>query len=58
VQHPAGTSIIVDADTLLNSCTAAGVLIVLELATPSPLIRTANSIGSTVAPSDKATLQE
>jgi hypothetical protein len=42
VQHPAGTSINVEAETLLKSPTAAGVLIVKELAIDSPLIRTAN----------------
>jgi hypothetical protein len=56
VQHPAGTSINVEAATLLKFSTAAGVLIVRELAIPSPLIRTANSIGSIAAPVERATL--
>ena len=56
MQHPAGTSIRVDAETLLNSSTAAGVLIVNELAILSPLIRTAISTGATVAPVESATL--
>jgi hypothetical protein len=49
VQQPAGTSIKVDAETLLNSSTAAGVLTARELATPSPLMRTANSNGATAS---------
>lgn len=50
MQHPTGTSKKTALDTLLNSVTAAGVLVIVEVATASPLIAKAREIAPTVPP--------
>ena len=55
-QHPAGTYKYIEADTLLNSSTAAGVEIMVAGPIASPFTEIAKVIGATVPPVGIATL--
>jgi hypothetical protein len=55
-QHPRGTSIKMEEETLKNSSTAAGVTIIVVEGIASPFKAIANEIGPTVPPVGTAIL--
>ena len=50
MQHPRGTSIKIEENTLKNSLTAAGVTVIVQEPSPSPSIAIARESGPTVPP--------